>query len=99
MVFSIYFCFKSISIFDMEKKYLSLDEAVEFLKNKGLPIAKNYFYVLSCKKQVPLIRFGGRKLVFDAEELNLWAESRLERKSGVNPVTSSVAQDARRKKL
>lgn len=83
----------------MEKKYLSLDEAVEFLKSKGLPLSKNYFYVLSSRKEVPSIKFGGRKIVFDAEELNLWAESRLTRRDGINPVTIRVAEEARKKKL
>lgn len=81
------------------KEYLSLDEAVELLKSKGLPLSKNYFYVLSCRKEVPSIKFGGRKIVFDAEELNLWAESRLKRGSDANPVTIAVAKDARSKKL
>lgn len=80
-----------------ERQFLSLDEGVEHIENRGLKISKSYLYYLTGNNQIPFRRFGKRKIFFDAEELNVWINSRLERKSGTNEIISTVAQEARKK--
>jgi excisionase family DNA binding protein len=82
-----------------EPKYLSPARAIEHMGNRGIQMSKSTLYKLTMKKKIPFVRFGEKKILFEIDELNAWIESRLERRSGVNPVTSSVAQDARSKKL
>jgi len=51
------------------KKYLTTDEAAEYLNKKKATI-----YQLTHKKQIPHIKSGGG-LLFDPEDLDQWLQS------------------------
>lgn len=82
-----------------EVKYLSPVEAREYMKSKGIHISKSTLYKLTSNKKIPFTHFGKKKILFRAEELDAWVESRLIRSSDANPVTIAVAKEARKKKL
>jgi excisionase family DNA binding protein len=46
---------------------LSLNEAAQYLNFK-----KSYIYKLTCQKQIPFFRPGGKKIYFKKSELNEW---------------------------
>lgn len=51
----------------MEKKFLNLEEAADFLGYK-----KKYMYQLTMKNVLPFSKPNGRKLVFEKEKLEKW---------------------------
>ena len=76
-------------------KYLKIDEAIGYIKGKGLKMGKSNLYKLTAAKQIPFKRWGDRQIVFDVDELDGWIEKQLENKP--NPVAKAVAASARRK--
>jgi predicted DNA-binding transcriptional regulator AlpA len=78
------------------KKKLSFPEAVSFLKEIGYGIGKSQLYKKTMDNTVPCERFG-RKIVFDRDRLQAWAENRAKNNREENPVTASVAESAKRK--
>ena len=79
------------------KKKLSFPEAVSFLKEIGYGIGKSQLYKKTMDDVVPCERFG-RKIVFDRDKLQAWAEGRTKsNREEKNPVTASVAESAKRK--
>ena len=54
----------------MEKVYLTIDEAVDYLS-----IAKSYLYKMTAKKRIPFYRPTGKKIYFKKSELDDWMNS------------------------
>lgn len=55
----------------------SIDEAVAYLNDNGLKITKSTIYKHTMEGTMPFRRFGQRKLIFDRQELEKWAEDRI----------------------
>lgn len=53
-----------------ERDYLSIDEAVEYLRSKGYRITKSTLYVHTSKSTIDFHRMGERKIVFTTEQLD-----------------------------
>ena len=53
-------------------EWLSIDEAVDFLRTVGYPTTKKYIYLLRHKNAIPYARCNG-KLSFNREALRGWA--------------------------
>lgn len=53
-----------------EKEIFSIDEAVEYLVNKGFRITKNTLYAHTHNGTIDYFRFGKRKLSFTREQLD-----------------------------
>lgn len=56
---------------------LTMEQAADYLSNKGLKIKKSSMYKLTMDSLIPFKRFGKRKIIFDREELDKWAESQI----------------------
>lgn len=56
---------------------LSVDEAVTYLNANGAKISKSTIYKLTSEGKIPFRRFGERKLIFDRNELEQWAQDRI----------------------
>lgn len=56
---------------------LSVDEAVKYLNDNGIKITKSTIYKHTMDGTIPFRRFGERKLIFDREELEQWAQGRI----------------------
>jgi excisionase family DNA binding protein len=78
------------------KKKLSFPEAVSFLKNTGYSVGKSQLYKLTMDNALSFERFG-RKIVFDRDKLQAWAEGRAKSNREQNPVTAAMAESAKRK--
>ncbi len=61
----------------MEKIYLSVAEAVDFLRMIGFPANKSTIYQNTSNGTIPFYRFGKLKMLFKPDELKEWAESEL----------------------
>ena len=57
-------------------KTISINQAILFLKEKGLIISISSIYKLTSSKSIPFKRFGNR-LIFDVTELESWVQSKL----------------------
>ena len=57
---------------------MTLDSAVNFLKENGYPTSKGKLYKLTSKKEVPHFKYG-HKLVFSRSDLLEWAKNQLTR--------------------
>lgn len=80
------------------KKVLPFNDALNYLNELGYPIGKSTLYKLTADRAIPFKRFGQRKIVFNSEELEVWAESKLtDVNQGVIDITNRVATAARRK--
>ena len=53
----------------MDKKYLTVEEAAEYIGT-----TKNYLYKLTSKNQIPHYQPTGRKCLFKRDELDAWIE-------------------------
>jgi hypothetical protein len=53
---------------------LTRDEAIEHLKEKGLPIKKSYFYRQTADGTIPSQRIG-KRLIISRKELDFWIDS------------------------
>lgn len=62
---------------EVQKRNLNVTEAVEFLNEMGIPITKSTLYRHTMDATIPFKRFGERKLVFNVDELEEWANSQL----------------------
>lgn len=62
---------------DVKKKNLDVNEAVEYLNEIGIPITKSTLYRHTMDATIPFKRFGERKLIFNPDELEEWANSQL----------------------
>jgi predicted DNA-binding transcriptional regulator AlpA len=62
---------------EVKKKNLNVNEAVEYLNEIGIPITKSTLYRHTMDATIPFKRFGERKLIFNADELEEWANSKL----------------------
>lgn len=61
----------------MEKIYLSITEAVEFLQKIGYPASKRGLYQHTSEGTIPFYRYGKLKMLFKKDELKKWAENEL----------------------
>lgn len=71
---------------------LTIDQAVEFLKENGDPKTKATVYKNSCLGEIPCDRIG-KRLVFSRKKLESWIESR--RVEKVAPATIAAEKLAR----
>ena len=62
------------------KERMSIDDAVAYLNENGLKISKSTLYKHTMTKTIPFSRFGDRRIVFSAKELDEWVGQRLERR-------------------
>lgn len=63
------------------KEVMNTDEAVEYLNELGYPIPKSTLYQHTMKGTIPVRRFGKRKLMFVASELEEWASNQISGKN------------------
>jgi len=77
------------------KERMSIDDAVAYLNENGLTISKSTLYKNTMKKTIPFSRFGDRRIVFSAKELDAWVDAQLTGKQSM--VTESVRWSARKK--
>lgn len=61
---------------NLSQKYLNINEAVNYIRSKGINIQKSTIYQKTCKGQIPFKRYG-RSLYFDAELLEEWINDSL----------------------
>jgi len=81
---------------DEQKDYFSLNEALNYLNERGLSISKSTLYKKTADKEIPFQRWGGRKIVFLREELDQWIDEQLS--SNENKEITNVVAGAARKK-
>ena len=82
----------------VNKSKLNINEALTYLNDKGYSISKSTMYKHTMAGTIPFQRFGERRLVFNANELDLWLSEQLSGSDNrVNEITKSVANSARRK--
>ena len=60
-----------------KKLKMTIDEALVYMKDHGYPISKSTMYKHTMAGTIPFKRFGDRKILFDANELDQWIEERL----------------------
>ncbi len=83
---------------DEQKDYFSLNEALNYINERGLSISKSTLYKKTADKEIPFQRWGGRKIVFLREELDQWIDEQLSsNENRVNKIGIHVAKSARQK--
>lgn len=65
------------------KENLDIDEAMEYLSSLGVQVPKSTLYKHTMNGTIPFYRFGERKLMFKADELEEWASDQLSGKSQI----------------
>ncbi len=76
---------------------MSLEDALLFLNNNGIPITKGQLYKETHQATIPCERFG-KRLVFSRKALKSWIEARLIKKMPVQEImTNHLAQTANKK--
>ena len=65
------------------KENLNIDEAMEYLSGLGVDVPKSTMYRHTMNGTIPFYRFGERKLMFKADELEEWASHQLSGKSQI----------------
>ena len=60
-----------------KRKNLTISEAVEYLNEIGIPVTKSTLYRHTMNADIPFKRYGKRKLIFNATELDEWAQNKL----------------------
>lgn len=81
-----------------EKVFLTINEAEQYLNEIGYPIRKSSLYKHTMAGTIPFKRFGGRKIVFQPDALDEWAEAQLtDHNAEMEAMTKRVAENARRK--
>src|SRR5690554_4568421 len=65
------------------KENLDIDEAIEYLGSLGVDVPKSTMYRHTSSGKIPFYRFGERKLMFKADELEEWASDQLSGKSQI----------------
>ncbi|KAF5077790.1 hypothetical protein DSECCO2_146830 [anaerobic digester metagenome] len=82
----------------MEKIYLTINEAVEYLQGLGLPVKKSTLYKQTMDRTIKFYRFGGQKIVIKVDDLREWIESRFEAfTEDQYEMAKTVAESARNK--
>ncbi len=76
---------------------ITLNDAVEVLREHGYPTSKAKIYKLTSTGKIP-VKVYGNKLVFSRKEILLWAENQLKPKHDYGRACSTIARSARRKK-
>lgn len=77
---------------------LTRDEAIEHLKEKGLPIKKSYFYRQTADGIIPSQRIG-KRLVISRKELDFWIDSQKYRRVTPRQKAAKLLADSATKKL
>jgi excisionase family DNA binding protein len=54
---------------------MNIDDAVKYLNENGFSISKSSIYKHTMNGTIPFRRFGKRKLVFSANELDKWVKN------------------------
>ena len=57
------------------KENMNIDDAVKYLNENGFSISKSSIYKHTMNGTIPFRRFGKRKLVFSANELDKWVKN------------------------
>jgi hypothetical protein len=77
---------------------ITLNDALELLKEHGYPTSKAKLYKLTSTGNIPCKTYGN-KLVFSRKEILLWADNQTKPKHDSGRVTMALARSARRKRL
>ena len=77
------------------KSALNIDEAVQYLNDSGFKISKSTVYKNTMDGTIPFQRFGKRRLVFKADDLDQWLESKISIEN--DDIAINVAKAAKRK--
>lgn len=88
---------KQVETKEVQKEYLSFDEGLQYINDKGFKISKSHLYKKTMNKEIGFKRFGGRKIIFEPDVLDGWIESQLTDKT--DNVSESVVRSAKRKEL
>ncbi len=81
----------------VETDGLSIDDAVRFFANQGIPTTKQNLYNLVFKKEIPY-RKVGRRVIFSRKELLQWIESRTVRPASKSDAALALANSVNSKK-
>lgn len=76
---------------------ITLNDAVDVLKEHGYPTSKAKIYKLTSTGKIP-VKVYGNKLVFSRKEILQWAESQSKPKHDFSQSCRTIARSARRKK-
>ena len=76
---------------------ITLNDALELLKEHGYPTSKAKIYKLTSTGGIPCKTYGN-KLVFSRKEILLWAENQTTPKHDSGRITLALARSARRKR-
>jgi excisionase family DNA binding protein len=76
---------------------ITLETAVELLRESGFPTSKAKIYKLTSSGSLPHRKYGN-KLVFSRKELLQWAEAQARRISDTGSSALHIARSARRKR-
>lgn len=76
---------------------MTLDSAVNFLKENGYPTSKGKLYKLTSKKEVPHFKYG-HKLVFSRSDLLEWAKNQSTRQMTAEEILEEMDQRMKRKR-
>ncbi|MCG6188592.1 helix-turn-helix domain-containing protein [Maribellus maritimus] len=76
---------------------MTLNDALELLKEHGYPTSKAKIYKLTSAGKIPCKTYGN-KLVFSRKEILLWAENQTQPKHDSTKISLALARSARRKK-
>lgn len=66
--------FKPKEVTKQYSSFLSVDKAIEFIKDQGLTISKSSLYKYTSKRLIPFTTFNAH-IVFEAKELKTWCLS------------------------
>ena len=76
---------------------LTIDQAIQFLEENGLPVTKAQVYKLSFLNEIPASRIG-KRLVFSRKDLLTWIQARtIPKVSPQQKAAEKLAQSARRR--
>ena len=76
---------------------ITLNDALELLKEHGYPTSKAKIYKLTSTGKIPCKTYGN-KLVFSRKELLLWAENQTKPRHDSTKISLTLARSARRKR-
>jgi len=75
---------------------ITLNDALELLKEHGYPTSKAKIYKLTSAGTIPCKTYG-KKLVFSRKELLVWAENQTKPKNDQSETVRTLARSAQRK--
>ena len=76
---------------------MSLNDALELLKEHGYPTSKAKIYKLTSTGKIPCKTYGN-KLVFSRKKILQWAENQTKPKHDSSKISLTLARSARRKR-